>query len=580
MVLGACGGGSDDSDSGDSGGDASTEGPKSQAGAGADESEGATAGGVLRIGMEAESDGLNPTTNRFAVAGLQMGNAVFDTLAASDEDGNPVPYLAESFTPNADFTEWTVTLRPNVKFHDGTALTAEAIVANITAQANDALVGRAVKPVLAETDFVAATGELTAVVRMRQPSAHFPSYLTGQLGMVASPTWLEAAKANPDLNQKPVGTGPFKFDSRTKDSQTRVVRNDEWWGKGVVGDGPYLDAIEFYPVVSAARRADQLVAGELDVLHTTDVPTETRLEGESSLTTVSDELGEETFLQMNTEKAPFDDARVREAVVLATSNKSYNDLINEGKLTLAQSMFHPDLKWADPNITQEYDPAKAKELVAAVCAEKADLCKGGKVTIVAAHDDGKADYAAEVAALAAAGGDALVIAGYVDQGGSGILRGALDSGAFETFVFPDGMVGETLEKNFGKEIDGSFGQMPSSEGAGHDKFLAAAKEAGFDGTSVYSGEAYDAAALMLLAMQAAGSTDPKVYKDKILEIANGPGEKILPGELAKGLELLKEGKAIDYDGATSVTFVNGRENAGTFREIAIKDGKIETVTYR
>jgi ABC-type transport system substrate-binding protein len=205
MVLGACGGGSDDSDSGDSGGDASTEGPKSQAGAGADESEGATAGGVLRIGMEAESDGLNPTTNRFAVAGLQMGNAVFDTLAASDEDGNPVPYLAESFTPNADFTEWTVTLRPNVKFHDGTALTAEAIVANITAQANDALVGRAVKPVLAETDFVAATGELTAVVRMRQPSAHFPSYLTGQLGMVASPTWLEAAKANPDLNQKPVG---------------------------------------------------------------------------------------------------------------------------------------------------------------------------------------------------------------------------------------------------------------------------------------------------------------------------------------------------------------------------------------
>ena len=65
-----------------------------------------------------------------------------------------------------------------------------------------------------------------------------------------------------------------------------------------------------------------------------------------------------------------------------------------------------------------------------------------------------------------------------------------------------------------------------------------------------------------------------------LEIANGPGEKILPGELTKGLELLKEGKAIDYDGATSVTFVNGRENAGTFREIAIKDGKIETVTYR
>lgn len=206
--------------------------------------------------------------------------------------------------------------------------------------------------------------------------------------------------------------------------------------------------------------------------------------------------------------------------------------------------------------------------------------KGGTVTIVAAHDDGKADYSAEVGALAAAGGEALVVAGYVDQGGSGILRGALDTGAFDKFVLPDGMVAETLEKNFGKEIDGSFGQMPASEGAGHDKYLALAKAAGFDGSSIYSAEAYDAAALMLLAMQAAGSTDPKVYKDKILTVANGPGEKILPGELVKGLELLKEGKAIDYDGATSVTFVNDRENAGTFREVDIKDGKIETVKYR
>lgn len=206
--------------------------------------------------------------------------------------------------------------------------------------------------------------------------------------------------------------------------------------------------------------------------------------------------------------------------------------------------------------------------------------KGGTVTIVAAHDDGKADYSAEVGALASAGGEALVVAGYVDQGGSGILRGALDTGAFDKFVLPDGMVAETLEKNFGKEIDGSFGQMPASEGEGHDKYLALAKAAGFDGTSIYSAEAYDASALMLLAMQAAGSTDPKVYKDKILTIANGPGEKILPGELAKGLELLKEGKAIDYDGATSVTFVNGRENAGTFREVEIKDGKIVTVKYR
>lgn len=206
--------------------------------------------------------------------------------------------------------------------------------------------------------------------------------------------------------------------------------------------------------------------------------------------------------------------------------------------------------------------------------------KGGKVTINAAHDDGKADYAAEVGALAAAGGDALVIAGYVDQGGSGILRGALDTGAFSSFVFPDGMVGKTLEDNFGKEIDGSFGQYPASEGEGHDKYMALATAAGFDGSSTYSAEAYDAAALIMLAMQAAGSTDPNVYKAKVMDIANGPGEKIYPGDLAKALELIKDGKPVDYDGATSVTLIGNGEAAGTFREITMKDGKIETVKYR
>ena len=206
--------------------------------------------------------------------------------------------------------------------------------------------------------------------------------------------------------------------------------------------------------------------------------------------------------------------------------------------------------------------------------------KGGKVTMIAAHDDGKADYSAEVAALAAAGGDALAVVGYVDQGGSGIVRGALDSGAFSTFIFPDGMVGQALIDKFGAELETSFGQNPSSEGAGRDKFTELAKSAGFDGSAVYSGEAYDAAALMLLAMQAAKSTDPKVYKDKIMEVANGPGEKIGVGELAKGLELLAAGTDIDYDGASSVELIEPGESAGTFREVDFKGGTLNVVKMR
>lgn len=212
--------------------------------------------------------------------------------------------------------------------------------------------------------------------------------------------------------------------------------------------------------------------------------------------------------------------------------------------------------------------------------EAAFKAAGGTVTINAAHEDGKADYSAEVASLAAAGGEVLVVAGYVDQGGSGIIRGAIDSGAFDTFQFPDGMVAGTLETRFGKEIDGSFGQNPASAGEGRDLFVEMAKAAGFDGTSAFAAESYDAAALMLLAMAKAKSSDPAVYKAEVLNIANGEGEVILPGQLAKALEILNAGGSVNYEGATAVTFVNGRESAGSYREIEIKDGKIEVIKYR
>lgn len=206
--------------------------------------------------------------------------------------------------------------------------------------------------------------------------------------------------------------------------------------------------------------------------------------------------------------------------------------------------------------------------------------KGGTVTMVAAHDDGKADYSAEVAALAAAGGDALVVAGYADQGGSGVIQGALDTGAFSTFVLPDGMVNTVLAEKFGDQLETSFGQNPSSEGEGKDKFVAAATAAGFDGTSAYSGEAYDASALMMLAMQAAKTSDPKVYKDKIMEVANAPGEKIYPGDLGKALELIAAGTDVDYVGATAVEFVEPGESTGVYREVDFKGGKLNVVGFR
>jgi len=205
---------------------------------------------------------------------------------------------------------------------------------------------------------------------------------------------------------------------------------------------------------------------------------------------------------------------------------------------------------------------------------------GGTVTLVAAHEDGRADYSAEVGALASAGGDALVVAGYVDQGGSGIIQAALDTGAFETFVFPDGMVSQALVDNFGADIDGSFGQNPGTDSEGAALYQAMAEEAGYDGTSPFSAESYDAAALILLAMQAAGSTNPADYAEHVMDVANAPGEQILPGDLARGLELLAAGEDIDYVGASAVELIGGGESAGNYREIEIEGGELSVVGFR
>ena len=204
---------------------------------------------------------------------------------------------------------------------------------------------------------------------------------------------------------------------------------------------------------------------------------------------------------------------------------------------------------------------------------------GGSVTINAAHEDGKADYSAEVGALAAAGGDRLVVAGYVDQGGSGIVRAALDSGAFDTFHFPDGMIGDALQANFGDEIEGSSGQHPSPSDELAAAFTALV-DGKFNATSPFAPESYDAAALILLAMQAAGSSDPADYAGKVFDVANAPGEEIGVGELSKAFDILAGGGDINYVGASGVELIGPGEAAGNYREITVEGGEITTVQFR
>ncbi|MEM1317131.1 MAG: ABC transporter substrate-binding protein [Pseudomonadota bacterium] len=212
--------------------------------------------------------------------------------------------------------------------------------------------------------------------------------------------------------------------------------------------------------------------------------------------------------------------------------------------------------------------------------KEAFTAAGGEVAISAAHEDGKADYSAEVGALAAAGAEHLVVFGYVDQGGRGIIQTSLDTGAFENFILADGMIGESLIEAIGDDLNGTIGTLPGSESEGAAKFAEVMKAAGNDKVGPFTPESYDAAALMILAMQAAGSTDRAAIQGKIMDVANAPGEKILPGELNKALEILKSGGEVDYEGASNVTFTDVGEAAGSYKELEVKDGAFATVKVR
>jgi branched-chain amino acid transport system substrate-binding protein len=205
---------------------------------------------------------------------------------------------------------------------------------------------------------------------------------------------------------------------------------------------------------------------------------------------------------------------------------------------------------------------------------------GISVTTVTAHEDGKADYTSEAATLASAGGDALAVIGYLDQGGKGVIEASLDAGSFDTFVLSDGMIGQSIIDAIGSDLDKSFGSLPGSTGKGAGVFAEVAKAGGIDSSGPYTGESYDAAALIVLAMQAGNSADRASIAKNVMDVANAPGTKIFPGELKKGLDLLAEGKKIDYEGATGVSFTEVGEAEGSFLEKEIKGGKFETAKQR
>lgn len=319
-------------------------------------------GGTLRYGLEAESDGYLPWKNRFAISGTIVGLAIYDPLTAYDENLEAKPYLAESLTPNADFTSWKIKVRGGVTFHDGTPLTGEAVKADLDAFRSDTLLGTAAAAIAdIQTD---PADPLSLTITMKTPWATFPASLTGQAGMIAAPSTLADASQPP----RPVGTGPFVFSEWVPDQKLTASRNAHYWRKDSNGQQlPYLDGVEFRPLPDAQARTATLVSGGIDMLHT-NVPDQIislrDAASKGAIQLVEDRgEAEEGFVMLNLAKPPFDNKTAREAVAYATDRATYSKTVNRDVLAPATNVFTTNSRYYVETPFPTYDPDKARQLV-------------------------------------------------------------------------------------------------------------------------------------------------------------------------------------------------------------------------
>lgn len=206
---------------------------------------------------------------------------------------------------------------------------------------------------------------------------------------------------------------------------------------------------------------------------------------------------------------------------------------------------------------------------------------GGTVSANVAHEDGKADYRAELGQLSSGGSQNLVILAYASGSGKTILQQAIEAGEFTAYVGGDGMIGDDLVT--GLPPDAVNGKIIATRagayaGASADAYTKLATDAGQDPAATYAPQAYDAAFLLALAIEKNGSADRAGLAEALRAVATAPGEKILPGEWSKAAALIKAGTDIDYDGAGGpAEFDAAGDVDGIIVEVGVTDGKFVEV---
>jgi peptide/nickel transport system substrate-binding protein len=308
------------------------------------------AGGEIDWALGSDGTGFD-TTGAIAPGSIRVITALNESLVTFDPNGEWQPNLAESLTPNDDFTSWTITMRPGLMFHDGEPVDAAAVAANMQASKDSPTVGFRLGPV----ETITAVSELDVEIAMSSPWATFPFELNGQTGWMVSPSTI-------GTNETFAGTGPFMLESWVPNDSARVVRNPNYWraDEGL----PYLDAINFKFLVEQTLRRQAFDAGDVDgYLSPGDADIVDFLEDDDVDVWIGTAGANEYLWLLNTTAPPFDDIRVRRAMAHAIDKDFLIEQFRSGLTVPADGPINPSSRWFTENDYPEFDPAAAQALV-------------------------------------------------------------------------------------------------------------------------------------------------------------------------------------------------------------------------
>lgn len=316
---------------------------------------------TLRVGLAEDPDVLDPTLARTYVGRIVFAS-LCDKLFDIDEKLNIVPQLALSHETAPDGRTVTIKLRPDVKFHDGEPMDAEAV--KFSLERHLTLQGSYRRPELAEIDKVEVVDPLTVRLLLKQPYSPLLAQFTDRAGMMMSPKALKAAGDR--FGQQPVCAGPYKFVERLQQDRIVVERFADYWNKGAVT----IDRIVYQPITDSTVRLANLQSGQLDLIERTLATDMDRIRANRQLRLATVvELGYQgiTINVGNGEpsKGPLgQDPRVRQALSLAIDREALNQVVYNGAYTPGNQWISPEHPYYQQRFpVPKRDIAQAKRLI-------------------------------------------------------------------------------------------------------------------------------------------------------------------------------------------------------------------------